>query len=174
MSRKGGCRILLLVVLLVILTTYLVKKEQHLGNEGNCIQSLNFIVEEGVVEEVLIPFYSESEDIYYLFLPSYSNAANVRLYFEGADKVIFEGMGETHELRKNMKIQSLQFDQVYQTSFVKNLETEAKIQFKIMHSANLPALFITTQSGSMESVDTDKEFGEAGNCVLIDENGTLI
>lgn len=174
LSRKGGCRILLLVVFLVILTTYLLKKEQYLGNEGDCIQSLSFIVEEGAVEEVLIPFYSESEDIYYLFLPSYSNAANVSLYFEGADKVIFEGMGETHELRKNMKIQSLQFDQVYQASFVKNLETEAKIQFEIMHSANIPTLYITTESGSMENVDADKEFGEAGNCVLIDADGTLV
>lgn len=172
-SRKGGCRILLLILLLIILADFMLEKERYLGDKGNCIQSLSFVIEEGTVKEVLIPFYSESENTYYLFLPSYSNAANVSLYFEGADKVIFEGMGETHELRKNMKIHSLQFDQVYQTSFVKNLETVVKIQFKIMHSANLPALFITTQSGSMESVDADKEFGEAGNCVLIDADGTL-
>ena len=43
-----------------------------------------------------------------------------------------------------------------------------------MHSANLPTLFLTTQSGSMENVDADKTFSEAGSYVLMDADGTLV
>ena len=173
-SRKGGCRILLLILLLVLSAGFIFKTEQYLTGEENCILSLAFVVKKGAAKETIIPFYSESEDRYYLFLPSYSDMADVSIYFEGADRVVFEDEGQSFELRKNMKISELQFNKVYQTVFRKGLETEAEIQFVMMQSANLPALFITTRSGSMESVDADKTFSEAGNYVLVDADGTLV
>ena len=173
-SRKGGCRILLLILLLVLSAGFIFKTEQYLTGEENCILSLAFVVKKGAAKETIIPFYSESEDRYYLFLPSYSDMADVSIYFEGADRVVFEDEGQSFELRKNMKISELQFNKVYQTVFRKGLETEAEIQFVMMQSANLPALFITTRSGSMENVDADKTFSEAGNYVLMDADGTLV
>lgn len=173
-SRKGGCRILLLILLLVLSAGFIFKTEQYLTGEENCILSLAFVVKKGAAKETIIPFYSESEDRYYLFLPSYSDMADVSIYFEGADRVVFEDEGQSFELRKNMKISELQFNKVYQTVFRKGLETEAEIQFVMMQSANLPALFITTRSGSMENVDADKTFSEAGNYVLVDADGTLV
>lgn len=173
-SRKGGCRILLLILLLVLLAGFIFEKEQYLTSEGNCILSLAFVVKKGAAEETVIPFYSEREETYYLFLPSYADTADVSIYFEGADWVVFEDEGNSYELKKNMKIPELQLNKVYQAEFVKGSETEAKIQFAMMHSANLPTLFLTTQSGSMENVDADKTFSEAGSYVLMDADGTLV
>lgn len=173
-SRKGGCRILLLILLLVLLAGFMFEKEQYLTSEGNCILSLAFVVKKGATEETIIPFYSESDDTYYLFLPSYSDTADVSIYFEGADRVVFEDEVHSLELKKNIKISELQFNKVYQTVFLKGSETEEEIQFVMMQSANLPSLFITTQSGAMESVDADKTFSEAGSYVLMDADGTLV
>ena len=173
-SRKGGCRILLLILLLVLLAGFIFEKEQYLTSEGNCILSLAFVVKKGAAEETVIPFYSEREETYYLFLPSYADTADVSIYFEGADWVVFEDEGNSYELKKNMKIPELQLNKVYQAAFVKGSETEAKIQFAMMHSANLPTLFLTTQSGAMENVDADKTFSEAGSYVLMDADGTLV
>lgn len=173
-SRKGGCRILLLILLLVLLAGFIFGKEQYLTSEGNCVLSMAFVVKKGAAEETIIPFYSEREDTYYLFLPSYADTADVSIYFEGADWVVFEDEGNSYELKKNMKIPELQLNKVYQAAFVKGSETEAKIQFAMMHSANLPTLFVTTQSGSMENVDADKTISEAGSYVLMDADGTLV
>lgn len=173
-SRKGGCRILLLILLLVLLAGFIFEKEQYLTSEGNCVQSMAFVVKKGAAEEIIIPFYSKSEDIYYLFLPSYSDMTDVSIHFDGVDRVVFEDEGHSYELKKNMKIPELQLNKVYQAAFVKNSVTEAKIQFVMMHSANLPTLFVTTQSGSLENVDADKTFSEAGSYVLMDADGTLV
>lgn len=96
------------------------------------------------------------------------------VHFEGAQKIIFEGTEERYELKRGMNIQNLQFDNVYQTEFIKNSEAEEHIQFMMMRSANLPALFIQTQSGTMEAVDADKSYQEAGSYVLMDADGTLV
>lgn len=173
-SRKEGCRILLLILLLVLLAGFIFGKEQYLTSEGNCVLSMAFVVKKGAAEETIVPFYSEREDTCYLFLPSYADTADVSIYFEGADRVVFEDEGQNYELKKNMKVQDLQVNKVYQTAFLKGAETEAKIQFAMMHSANLPTLFVTTQSGSMENVDADKTFSEAGSYVLMDADGSLV
>ncbi|MBP3476269.1 MAG: CotH kinase family protein [Lachnospiraceae bacterium] len=159
---------------MAILVGLLYEKEQVLDVQSDCIESLSFEVKEGAAEETIIPFYSQKDNMFYLFLPSYADTSNVRIYFEGAEKITFEEAGESHELKKGMTMQNLQLDKVYQTAFVKNSQTERETQFMMMRSAFLPTLFIQTQSGTMETVDTDKSYQEPGNYVLMDAEGALV
>lgn len=172
--KKGNYRILLLMLLVVILFGFIFQQGQFLVGKGDCIESLSFALKQGAAEETIIPFFSQENDTYYLFLPSYADMANVSVYFDGAEKVIFNEEEKSYELRKGMNLQSLQPDKVYQTVFMKDSEPIKEIRFMFMHSANLPALFIKTQSGTMEAVDNDKSCHEAGNYVLIDADGTLV
>ena len=57
-SRKGGCRILLLILLLVLSAGFIFKTKQYLTGEENCILSLAFVVKKGAAKETIIPFYS--------------------------------------------------------------------------------------------------------------------
>jgi hypothetical protein len=135
---------------------------------------MEFIVKQSAAEEKLSPFYSEKDALYYLFLPSYADLANVRVYFEGADRIVFEEGGETLELKKGSALGSLKTDTVYSASFVQDGETKEETGFKILQAENLPTLFIRTDSGTMEAVDSDKTVQETGSYVLMDSDGTLL
>lgn len=172
--KKGGYRILLLIILLVMAVRLLSEKEQFLSERESAAESLFFVVKEGAAEEMIKPFYSEEDDRYYLFLPSYADTANVSIHFQGAEKVIFDEKGTSYELTKGMGIQSLVSDREYQAAFMKDSETVESLSFMIMHSANLPTLFINTQSGTMEAVDDDKTYQEAGRYVLLDARGAVV
>ncbi len=172
--RKRVCRVVLLIPLLLALYGLLREQEDIVAVQGDCLASLLFIIEEGAAEKTVLPFYSQEEDIYYLFLPAYADVGNVQISFEGAEKVSFQEGRACYELKTGMSLQSLQYDKVYQASFVKNGQMEKTMQLMVKHSANLPALFIETQSGSMDAVDADKAYRENGSYVLIDADGTLV
>lgn len=57
---------------------------------------------------------------------------------------------------------------------MRDSEAVKKIRLMIMHSANLPALFIETQSGTMDAVDANKNYQEKGRYTLIGVDGTLL
>lgn len=172
--KKEICCILLLILLIIILLGFMYGKEKILSNRGECLESLAFIVKAENAEETIHPFYSEEDNVYYLFLPTYSNMADVIISFEGAEKVIFKEETASHDLKRGMDIQSLESDKLYDTVFFKDEKVQENIQFMIMHSANLPALFIETKSGTMDAVDADKNYQEKGRYTLIDTDGTLL
>ncbi|MBQ8537825.1 MAG: hypothetical protein IJ461_10540, partial [Clostridia bacterium] len=46
-----------------------------------------------------------------------------------------------------------------------------KVTLRVMQSANLNALFITTESGSMQGIHADKNYREAGHFVMLSPEG---
>ena len=60
----------------------------------------------------------------------------------------------------------------------KNIDIEPEIPVEIdpasivwMYSENIPAVFIETESGTVDSINQDKNVKEAGNISLLDTNG---
>lgn len=172
-KREVYC-ILLLVLLIIMVLGFTHGKEKLLSNRGECLESLSFTIKEEAAKETIHPFYSKENNVYYLFLPTYSNMADVTIYFEGAETVIFKEEADSHDLKRGMDIQCLESDQLYDAVFLKDEKVQENIQFMIMHSANLPALFIETKSGTMDAVDADKSYREKGRYTLIDIDGTLL
>jgi hypothetical protein len=167
-------RLLLILPLLLILLFLTYGREHLMSAQEEWADSMEFVVKQSAAEEKLLPFYSEKDALYYLFLPSYADLSNVRVYFEGADRIVFEESGETLELKKGSALGGLKTDTIYRASFVQDGETKEETGFKIMHAENLPTLFIRTDSGTMEAVDGDKSVQEAGSYVLMDSDGTLL
>lgn len=172
-KRRKTRRFLILCVLIIALFGIVYGKDRLLTYYGSGKESLSFLIE-GEHEEVLLPFYSEQEDIYYMFLPSYANLSKISIYFDGLRKVVLESGENVWELRRGMGIQCLELDVLYDMTLVRPDDTEEKLRFKIMHSANIPALYIETQSGTMEDIDADKAYREEGKYTLVDADGKLL
>lgn len=171
--RRKIYRILLVALLLIVLFEVTYGKEQFLTNQEEGYESISFVVK-GKIEETIPPFYSKEDDTYYLFLPAYANMADVEVHFAGAKKLLLEADGEKYELKRGMDIQCLELNKRYRATLDQDGEDPGAINLEVMHSANLPALFIETQSGTMETVNADKDYQEEGRYTLIDADGSLL
>lgn len=109
----------------------------------------------------------EQDGIYYIFLPSYAEMEEVYLTPYSAEFIVKESntfieQGETLELLPtDCRISCI------------NDYTGEEFLLYVMQSANLPALFLETDSGSIEQICADKEFEENGNLTVLDEEGRL-
>ncbi len=107
--------------------------------------------------ELLYPWFNESNGLYYFFLPSFVD--DNRIYFDRISN-------------KSVSIDGLPFDvwNVFEwedeTPYSIYCETQ-EYNVVFMKSANIPAVFIQTDSGSMEYLNTDKANRESGNICLI-------
>lgn len=139
-----------------------------------CMESLRFTVESNRSQQELQSFQEKDGQVSYLFLPSYANMGNVKVFFTGADAVAFSQGGEEIVLEDGDGLGKLEIGKPYAMRFTGKGETLAQGALIIMHSSNLPALFLETESGSMEMVDADKDYEEPGRMVLYDAGGSLV
>lgn len=90
-QRQKRCYLILLILPLLVCLIGMIGWEKYYDIEKEeCLDSLTFKIEGGAAEENVIPFYSEEDNIYYLFLPSYTSTGNVMISFKGAQKAVFE------------------------------------------------------------------------------------
>ena len=107
--------------------------------------------------ELLYPWFNESDGLYYFFLPSFVD--NNRIYFDLIKN-------------KSVSIDGLPFDEwnVFEweaeTPYSIYCETQ-EYNVVFMKSANIPSLFLETESGDMEYLNADKANEETGNICLI-------
>lgn len=110
----------------------------------------------------------KGEDAYYLFLPSYADVQDVTLlsYATEFELPDLEGLvmrgGSLPNLPLNEKLEC------------KTVSTKEKFAFCVMKSANLPTVFMETDSGTIEDIWADKEVEENGKIQVIDEDGELL
>lgn len=169
----------ILVIVLIILAVLTVAMERirydRAWQEGDCMESLCFTIENSMSEQVIRCFQDEAREICYLFLPSYANAGDVHISFIGAYEAVLSNEEEEWILKSGEDIRSLSYDRLYEMRFVDREGIEiAGQKLVVMHSANLPALFLETDSGSMEMLDADKDYEEKGRIVLLDAGGSLV
>lgn len=107
--------------------------------------------------EVIHPWYDEEKELYYFFLPSC--ILDRKLYFDNAedsDIVIDNSIvgKKSHLLWEPEKIYAFEINgSIYQITFMK--------------SENIPALFMETDSGSMDYVNSNKALKERGRLTVI-------
>ena len=116
-------------------------------------------------EEIITAW--EQEGIYYLFLPSYAVREQVRLTSYSAeftvkrDNCLVEQGDSLGQLATDCPIPCV------------NEYTGEEFSLCIMQSANLPTLFMETDSGTIEQICADKEYEENGELTVIDEIGNV-
>lgn len=173
MKKRRG---VLLICLLLIVVTVVWERAETTETEytGGCMESLRFTVQGNMSQQALQRFQEEDGQVSYLFLPSYANMGDVKISFMGADAVAFSEGGEEIVLKDGDGLNKLEIGKQYDMRFTGKSGTLEQGMLVIMHSSNLPALFLETESGSMEMVDADKEYEEPGRMVLYDASGSLV
>ncbi len=109
------------------------------------------------------------DDRLYVFLPAYTQGQPLQLTWLYADRLYVDGA----EWKKGDRLKEYALDLEYEFVFADDegnaLET---VNVVFERGENLPALFLTTESGSLEAIRGDKEYREAGMYCLLDETGS--
>lgn len=107
-------------------------------------------------EEILEPWFNKRDGRYYFFLPSF--VTDNKIYCDRLqEEMLIDGKGVS-------KGSVFQWE-AEKTYTVSSGGQEYRIVF--MRSSNIPALFLETQSGTMEHINADKTVQEAGNISLV-------
>lgn len=174
MRRRG---ILCFLLISLIAVVVLMEKSEHIRirKNGDYMKNFRFGLGNSASEQEIFCFADEEKKVNYLFLPSYARLKDVRISFAGARNVVFAGAKGEVSLVNGEDIGTLAYDEKYDVYFCgKNGEKLEKQEVIIMHSAGLPAVFLETESGSMEMLNADKSYAEKGRIVLFDADGAVV
>ena len=110
-------------------------------------------------------WYSSKEKAYIIFLPAGMNAGSLQICFTGPRSLT----NGRQEVQSGDTVDFL-------TPGEKVTLTSGKDEYtlKIMQSANIPAMFLSTESGSAQSIHKSKENEEKGFLVMMDANGDYV
>lgn len=113
-------------------------------------------------EEIIKPWFNKRDGLYYFFLPSCVSDNKVYCdYLEGEvflnDKLLSKG-----------KCFQWEVDDVYRMCL-----NEQEYEVVFMKSANVPAIFIETESGTMEHLNEDKAVIETGKVSVINQTKNI-
>lgn len=156
-----------LSIFVIVLCFFFLPKLEESTEDKKIIDLIGFDVE-GSEGTYRINIFEDTEDIYYVFLPSYTNAEKVSVNIAGSLNLIINGTkvsnGEYIRLPHSGQEYSLIVSDKKESKY-----TKGKIKFLI--SKNLPAVYLTTKSGSMKFVNSDKENKEEGYIIVTAEDG---
>ncbi len=132
---------------------------------------LQLAVQYGAAREH-IKVWQNAEGTYYFFLPANVSLKDTRFANLGKD-ALFWLNGSPYQ-DSDAYMGTIQCGQMYtmQLQIAGNMLNTANICF--IQSENLPALFIDTESGSIDNIHADKNVREAAALFLYDENGNRI
>lgn len=119
----------------------------------------------GVTEIDAVKWYLDDDGVYYFFLPSTADENALTLYHNFNSLKV---MG--NEVTSGDILTDLPID----TTFSIEADGES-YKAMIMKSSGVAAMFLTTESGSMDSInaDPDHETEESGQLLLVDSDGTV-
>lgn len=126
---------------------------------------LQITVKTDNMKQHLHPWYDKQNDIYYFFMPAFVNDNTI--FFDEMWKSGVEINGQAYKQGGRFGWKQ---GEVYQ---FRDISTNLTYQVSFMKSENLPALFIDTDSGSMEWLHSDKENEEQGRIAVIAEDGSV-
>lgn len=112
--------------------------------------------------EIIKPYYSDSDEVYYYFLPSVlcdkricNDFCETEIYIEGQE------IGRYSSFEWNT-------EETYQMEYA---DREIDIRFKL--SSDIPVLFISTDTGSMDMLNSDKSYQEHADLTIIEADSTV-
>lgn len=161
---KKALHMFWIVASLVLLGVFLVQiQNRDMQFMMDADRGLVITLKTGKDEEFLYPWFDETTGLTYFFLPSF--VQDNRIYCDRIKKEAMEIDGKSVSGWKSFEWEE---QTVYSISYD---GTDYDVVF--MKSANLPSLFIETDSGSMDYLNADKENEEAGEINLIMASGSV-
>ncbi len=101
----------------------------------------------------------------YLFLPSGWDAGALAVYFTGASSITLDGRechsGDAVSLNADARV-------------TVKIKGGGSFALRVMQSRQIPAVFVTTASGSLDAIKADKTVKEAGQCKIVGADGASV
>lgn len=154
--RKG-----LLILICIILLGGLVYLDSVSEIENAKIE-LSFVLDDEIINAW------KGEEAYYLFLPSYAETENITLLSYATE---FEILEPAAIVMRGGTLAGLPFNTMLEC---KSAATKEEFSLCLMKSANLPTVFLESDSGTLDAVWADKEVEENGKMQILDTDGTLL
>ncbi len=174
-AKRYGIYGILLIILIAATVVWERAAYDQKQEDTDCMESLRFLIDNTNPGQEIRCFLDEETQIGYLFLPSYANAADVKIAFAGAWRAVFVRGEEEISLKSGDDMGAFTYGEPYDMCFYDREGNGIAGQtVVVMHSANLPAVFLETESGSMEKLDADKEYEEAGEIIVFDADGRMV
>lgn len=112
--------------------------------------------------DTITPYVSEG--IRYVFLPAAWDAGALRIHLIGTEQVTLDG-----EVYTDGQEISLTVNQKHAVK----LKGGASFTIKVMQSANIPAVFLSTESGNIDALKLDKTNKETGLACIVNADGSV-
>ena len=154
---RGHWQILLLAAVLLMMAVFAARFDTSEPE----ILSFEISGETGTRE---ISAWKNGDGVYYVFLPSYCAAADVRIRVNTSAPVTLGGM----PLQTGQTLEDFTLGWEYE---LRTLLTNRKLCF--LQSDNVSTLYIDTASGSMKAIHADKSNTESAGVTLLTADGTL-
>lgn len=119
-------------------------------------------------EERLCSWENPIDGKRYFFLPSYVN--DNMIYFSKSEKKCITVDGKQMNRHSAFEWEN---DASYKIAVTDDENNQYDYQIVFMKSGNIPAVFVETESGSMEFLHEDRENKESGHISVFEENGNL-
>ena len=158
--------VFLLTVIFSLIVTCLVFQELRWDGEV----SLSVTIESDGHTEELFSYYDDENNIIYLFLPSYADLSESFLYTHHprSHTLTMDGV----EISRGMSLENIQLDHLYELS-CQNGSQISTCSLTFLQSGNVPTMYITTASGTMDYIHEAKGNEEAGTITVYNADGTL-
>lgn len=165
---KKKVLLLLSIIILCVITFFIhvfERPQLQLNVENN--NSLSLKLTTNGHNETIYPWVNTTEGNYYFFLPSCINTNKISIKNTKTEQI---------RVNKTQSEFSSLFtwidNEMYEITVQKN-DNQYSYQVVFMTSANIPSIFIETESNSMEYLKADKENKEAGTISIYKSNGNL-
>ena len=126
--------------------------------------------------KTIYPFTPEKypED-HYIFLPSSSVLSETRIFYDDADVLVLSAEGkEDTALYSGGNLSGIETGVIYYSSlFSSGGELLEKGKMEFLKSSGLPAIYVSTESGSMDNIYEDKDHRERGKIYIEDGSGRI-
>lgn len=154
-------------MLILVLCLWGLPKLEKTTEKSNLIDLIGFDVE-GCEAAYRVKLFEGEDSEFYVFLPSYAFFDKIRLSINGNIEVIFNGSiiknGEYLNVAWIGEDTHMMLTDKKEGEFI-----EGKINFYV--SKNLPAIYLSTKSGSMDYIDSGKRNKESGYIIITSEEG---
>lgn len=134
-------------------------------------EPISVSVETGDSAESVELWYSAERGIF--FLPAYAELKNCSFVYDDTElKLCLDG--KIVRSKKRLKNFNIDHEYVFSLSAKDNGDIVLELPIIFMKSENLPAIYLTTESGTLDYIYDDKENREAASMKIVNPNGKVV
>lgn len=164
-NYKRAVIILLLFLLTTIITMLDFTEEHSVSAEQINVSDKEFALSVWVRKNSSVKWWKEEQNNkYFLFLPGAFQGKKLDLEIFGTEVVYIDG-------KKVKNGGKYRFTQGQHTVCMNNAKDSPAYSLEVMYTSKIPALFLETDSGTLDQLHATKDYSESGTALFLDGKG---